>query len=1183
MKLLIILFLTLASLFATTLHAAEEVRENGYTINYDTVSIVEYIRFASKICGINFIFEADELNFTISVVSDAPITPDNVMATLLQTLRIHGLELLEQEGNIVIHKAAGVQQMATVVTESGQGKKFPLVTRVFRLSRLKAETALTIIRPMVSQTALLEASTETKQLIVTDITANVDKIAALLEILDSSETPLEVRSYQPLHNTPELLVQLCTQIMEPLAQGTPFTLVVQKASHAIFIVSTPLLVNQAVAALKSLDVPPAAEEIHPSLSNELYSYKPKHIRAEELAKTVHELAIELKEDRFADPAFLQTLRSAKYIPTTETLLFTGDSQSLKKLEPLLATLDIAPTVAPLAPQKKDFALYALQHVSEERANQYLNQLAENLRKQGGATPAFLTTIEERTWIANSRSFLFSGSQEDLDKIQQLLRNFDTPEAAVAKPGYVIYKLQHITTDQMEQRLDKFAHDLEKAGPSGEALYEAIEEIKYVPETNSLVLTGKQDTLTQLKDLIAEYDQPQPALPVSNSFFMYKPRYLSAPDIEKSLQDIGTSLEEAHLADPSLLQTIRSARYVSATNSIIFTGNADSLQKVQALLQDVDIPPTTHIPIQHVGKTTFLLYKLKHAGGPQIVSALQSITTDLAASGEADKDFLSALRSVKYIKETNSLLFTGKEESLSRVETLVNSFDLPSLAPVTPQGQTPALVSQGPVSTRYLVYRPLIVPGPDLERMMQDFASNLKMSGLSDPDLFNAIASMRWVEKTSSLIFTGTQPALDQVNVLLKDFDIPANVHETLPVVGSGIQAIDNTSFLVYKLQFHRGDEIQGALRQIAKDLVTSEAPVNQNLLNAIRSIQWLDVTNSLLCSGDPETLTRLKELVKNLDIPLKQVFIEILVIETSLTNALNFGLEWGSNYQFNERFGATTYNTTEALSPDAFVSNLSKLQPPLPPNPVGNIPPSTGFDLGVIGEVIKHKGKTFLTLGSLLTALQTDNETTIVNTPKILTQDGRTSVFFSGSNIPFTGSFVNNTQIGATILTSNLEYRDIGLKLTLTPVLGNSNIVTLDINLDREQTTVNNQTQLNFQSQTANGIITSKTSMQTTVHVPDRNFLILSGFVNNSNTKQKTGIPCLGGLPMLGAAFSHSADTVSTQNIVIFLRPYILNSLEDMQRVTGEQEEFFRDQSATPFLEHNYNESIELLKTIDDE
>ena len=60
------------------------------------------------------------------------------------------------------------------------------------------------------------------------------------------------------------------------------------------------------------------------------------------------------------------------------------------------------------------------------------------------------------------------------------------------------------------------------------------------------------------------------------------------------------------------------------------------------------------------------------------------------------------------------------------------------------------------------------------------------------------------------------------------------------------------------------------------------------------------MTNSLLCSGDPETLTRLRELIKSLDVPLKQVFIEMLVIETTLSNALTFGLEWASRVQVTE-------------------------------------------------------------------------------------------------------------------------------------------------------------------------------------------------------------------------------------------------------------------------------------------
>ena len=89
--------------------------------------------------------------------------------------------------------------------------------------------------------------------------------------------------------------------------------------------------------------------------------------------------------------------------------------------------------------------------------------------------------------------------------------------------------------------------------------------------------------------------------------------------------------------------------------------------------------------------------------------------------------------------------------------------------------------------------------------------------------------------------------------------------------------------------------------------------------------------------------------------------------------------------------------------------------------------------------------------------------------------------------------------------------------------------------------------------------------------------------MNNSNVRTKTGIPCLGGIPILGAAFSSKGDTISNTNVVIFLRPTIINSLEEMKKLTADQEEFFRNQAGTPALEHNYDEGMELIKSPDDE
>jgi type III secretion protein C len=124
---------------------------------------------------------------------------------------------------------------------------------------------------------------------------------------------------------------------------------------------------------------------------------------------------------------------------------------------------------------------------------------------------------------------------------------------------------------------------------------------------------------------------------------------------------------------------------------------------------------------------------------------------------------------------------------------------------------------------------------------------------------------------------------------------------------------------------------------------------------------------------------------------------------------------------------------------------------------------------------------------------------------------------------------------------------------------------------------------ISFSANSAQGITTTKTTMKTTVHVPDNNFLILSGMVNNSNVKSKAGIPCLGGLPLVGAAFSQNNDTINNTNIVIFIRPHIINSVDDMRTVSTKEESYFRDQSSTPYLEKNFDEAMELIKTIDDE
>ena len=116
------------------------------------------------------------------------------------------------------------------------------------------------------------------------------------------------------------------------------------------------------------------------------------------------------------------------------------------------------------------------------------------------------------------------------------------------------------------------------------------------------------------------------------------------------------------------------------------------------------------------------------------------------------------------------MFTGSEEALTKVQALVSQFDVGSARLTGSQRKQlpPAL----PIfsSINLSLFR-----SSDLEETLHDFGENLKTSGLNDPGLFNTLQSMKFNEKTQSLVFTGDPKSLERVKQLLKEFDIPSNL------------------------------------------------------------------------------------------------------------------------------------------------------------------------------------------------------------------------------------------------------------------------------------------------------------------------------------------------------------------------------------------------------------------------
>ncbi len=359
---------------------------------------------------------------------------------------------------------------------------------------------------------------------------------------------------------------------------------------------------------------------------------------------------------------------------------------------------------------------------------------------------------------------------------------------------------------------------------------------------------------------------------------------------------------------------------------------------------------------------------------------------------------------------------------------------------------------------------------------------------------------------------------------------------------------DSLEFATYKLRYHQGEEIESALKKMASDM-SSRADRPIKLIEAIKTINCVKATNSLFFTGDDKTVQALDKLIKTLDIPRRQVFIEVLVLETDAKKTTEFGLDWVGGGRFKDKvsFGGGNFSGRH----NGFADSAKSLNRGEAHTGLDLIPFGRGFDLGIIGDIILHKGKTFLTLGSLVSALEQDGDSTIVLNQKIVTQDNKNSKIFVGDNIPFTGSVVSTVGLNQQT-TANIEYRDIGVSLSITPMLGEDDIISLDISQEITEAVGDHLAS----TVEVEGIRTTKTNMQTLAHVPDNHFLILSGMARNAKSFQKAGIPCLGGLPVIGAAFSKNKKLNEKRNVLIFVRPHIINTFEEYARITERQEDY---------------------------
>lgn len=264
-----------------------------------------------------------------------------------------------------------------------------------------------------------------------------------------------------------------------------------------------------------------------------------------------------------------------------------------------------------------------------------------------------------------------------------------------------------------------------------------------------------------------------------------------------------------------------------------------------------------------------------------------------------------------------------------------------------------------------------------------------------------------------------------------------------------------------------------------------------------------DYNNSLLVYATPYEYQKIERILSKLDVVATQVLIEASIVEVTLTDDLQYGLEWA----FDNNLGGGD-------------SGRGLL------DVGGNLQPQAGFSYTITTETTK----------AVLNALAEDSLLNVISTPSVMVLDNHTAAINVGDQQPIQSQ--STVTDGGTVQNS-ITYRDTGVQLTVTPSVNDGGLVTLDIE----------------QSVTDVGPVDTATkqrsfnqrAVKSRVAIRSGESVVLGGLIRDSETERQSGVPVLKDIPLVGALFSTTNTTSVRTELLIFITPRVMESDQDLR------------------------------------
>jgi general secretion pathway protein D len=323
-------------------------------------------------------------------------------------------------------------------------------------------------------------------------------------------------------------------------------------------------------------------------------------------------------------------------------------------------------------------------------------------------------------------------------------------------------------------------------------------------------------------------------------------------------------------------------------------------------------------------------------------------------------------------------------------------------------------------------------------------------------------------------------------------------------------------------------------------------------------------SNSLIVFANEADMVKIDEIVGHVDNLLAQVLIEAIIVNVTLTDGMNTGMN---------AFMHSAAGPGDTRHIGGFMNGGPSTAGAAPTTPTdatdaadaGNAVAAAGSALNKLGAGALAGGFSYISrydnsLEFAISALASNSTAKVLQTPRVQTSHAVPATFFNGEQVPYQGSSGYGGSYGGGYGGYGgggggfTQFLNVGITLDVTPYITPDDLVVMDIQQTISE--LDGFIDMGGGQQGAAGQKAPQTTEReasSTISVRDGDTILLGGFIRDAKTDTESGVPFLKDIPLLGSLFKSKSATSKRSELLVLIRPTILKTPEDAALMVSQE------------------------------